>query len=152
MNRPLTGWHVFAMFVGAFSVIVGVNLTLAYQAVATFPGLVTDNSYVASQHFNADRTAQDGLGWDVGAEVKNGLLHLTITNASGAPVHPNIVKATFGRATHVAEDVTPAFSWTGTDLTAPIAAAPGYWTLWLDLTAEDGTPFRRRIPIHVKAS
>ncbi|MGJ8627356.1 MAG: FixH family protein [Sulfitobacter sp.] len=152
MKRTLTGWHVFAMFVGAFTVIIGVNLTLAFQAVATFPGVVTKNSYISSQHFDADRLAQDGLGWDVGASVKNGLLHLTITDANGVPVQPTVVGVTLGRATHVNDDITPAFSWNGTDLTAPVDVVPGYWTLWLDLTSEDGTPFRRRIPMQIKAS
>lgn len=151
MKRTLTGWHVFAMFVGAFTVIIGVNLTLAFQAVATFPGLVTKNSYVSSQEFDADRTAQDGLGWDVGAKVKGGMLHLIITDAAGTPVQPTVVSATLGRATHVADDVNPAFSWTGADLTAPVSVSPGYWTLWLNLEAEDGTPFRRRIPMQIKA-
>ena len=32
----LTGWHVLAMFVAAFGVIIGVNLTLAFNAVSTF--------------------------------------------------------------------------------------------------------------------
>jgi len=152
MKRTLTGWHVFAMFVAAFSVIIGVNLTLAFQAVATFPGLVTKNSYISSQHFDADRIAQDGLGWDVGASVSDGLLHLTILDSAGAPVQPNVVKATLGRATHVNDDITPAFEWNGTDLTAPVSVVPGYWTLWLDLTAEDGTAFRRRIPMQIKGS
>lgn len=152
MKRTLTGWHVFAMFVGAFAVIIGVNLTLAYNAVATFPGLVTKNSYVSSQQFDADRAAQDGLGWDVGASVTDGLLHLTIVDGSGTPVQPHIVNATLGRATHVNDDITPAFEWDGTNLTAPVSVMPGYWTLWLELTAADGTAFRRRIPMQIKGS
>jgi nitrogen fixation protein FixH len=151
MKTPLTGWHVFAMFVAAFAVIVGVNLTLAFQAVGTFPGLVTKNSYVASQHFDADRAAQDALGWEVEARVTGGTLHLAITDKGGLPVEPASVKATLGRATHVAEDRTPVFTWTGTDMTAPVDVPPGYWTLWLEMTATDGTPFRRRIPMTVKA-
>ncbi len=149
---PLNGWHVFAMFVGAFSVIIGVNLTLAYQAVATFPGLVTKNSYISSQEFDADRAAQDGLGWTVGAHVMNGMLDLNITDQNGLPVQPDVIAATLGRATHVADDITPAFVWNGVSLVAPVSIAPGYWTLWLELEAADGTPFRRRIPMQVKAA
>lgn len=63
----IKGWHVFTGFAGAFSIIITVNLTLAFQAVRTFPGLEVRNSYVASQTFDADRTAQLGLGWDVSA-------------------------------------------------------------------------------------
>ena len=152
MKRTLTGWHVFAMFVGAFAVIIGVNLTLAYQAVATFPGVVTKNSYISSQTFDADRAAQDALGWQVKATVADGMLRLSIADPSGTPVFPPKVNATLGRATHVADDVTPVFSWNGTDLSAPVSVAPGYWTLWLDMTAKNGTAFRRRIPLTVKAS
>ncbi|MGC1495700.1 MAG: FixH family protein [Sulfitobacter sp.] len=152
MTRPLTGWHVFAMFVGAFAVIIGVNLTLAFQAVATFPGVVTKNSYISSQHFDADRAAQDALGWDVDATVTDGRLRLSIADQSGTPVFPPQVSATLGRATHVADDMTPVFSWNGTALTAPVDVVPGYWTLWLEITAADGTAFRRRIPMQVKAA
>ncbi|MFY0647955.1 FixH family protein [Sulfitobacter geojensis] len=149
MQRTLTGWHVFAIFVGCFSVIITVNLTLAFQAVNTFPGLVTKNSYIASQSFDADRAAQDGLGWTLDTGLRDGALTLAITDRAGAAVHPKVIKATLGRATHVAEDMVPQFTWNGTALTAPAPVQEGYWTLWLELEAADGTPFRRRIPLHV---
>ncbi len=64
------------------------NLTLAFQAVNTFPGLVTKNSYVASQSFDADRAAQDGLGWTLETDVADGVLTLAITDSAGTPVNP----------------------------------------------------------------
>ena len=149
MQRPITGWHVLAMFVGCFSVIIAVNLTLAFQAVNTFPGLVTKNSYVASQSFDADRTAQDALGWQLDTQVVDDILTLAITDAKGTPVHPKVIKATLGRATHVSEDMTPDLQWNGRALTASAPVQAGYWTLWLELEATDGTAFRRRIPLHV---
>lgn len=150
MQRPLTGWHVLAIFVGCFSVIIAVNLTLAFQAVSTFPGLVTKNSYIASQNFDADRTAQDALGWRLETTLTNDTLTLAITDAAGTPVEPKVIKATLGRATHVSEDITPDLQWNGHALTAATAVQSGYWTLWLELEAGDGTPFRRRIPLDVK--
>ena len=51
-ERKFTGKHALAVFVGAFGVIIAVNLVLAYNAVKTFPGLEVKNSYVASQEFN----------------------------------------------------------------------------------------------------
>ena len=57
MTRQIKGWHVLTGFGVAFGVIIAVNLTLAYQAVATFPGLEVKNSYVASQSFDVDREA-----------------------------------------------------------------------------------------------
>lgn len=148
-SREFTGRHALALFVGCFTVIIAVNLTLAYQAIATFPGLETQNSYVASQTFDADRAAQDGLGWTVEAGVGENVLRVGVTDASGAVVRPASISATLGRATHVAEDRTPVFKWDGTAFTAPADVRAGYWTLWLELTAADGTAFHRRIPLIV---
>lgn len=147
MKRAMNGWHVLAIFGGCFSIIIAVNLTLAFQAVSTFPGLVTKNSYVASQKFEADRTAQDALGWTIETTLADDRLIVAITSEDGKPVRPMEVKATLGRATHVAEDLTPEFEWNGTALVADAAVPAGYWTLWLGMKAEDGTPFRRRIPL-----
>ena len=38
-GRPLTGRTVLAITVGAFAVILAANLTLAFSAVGTFPGV-----------------------------------------------------------------------------------------------------------------
>lgn len=148
-DRPLTGRHVAAIFVGGFTVIIGVNLALAVNAVRTFPGTETDSAYVASQSFDADRAAQDGLGWAVTSEVIGNRLTLSIRDADGTPIRPDVVTATLGRATTVAADRTPDFAWTDADLVAAVDLAPGNWNLRLDLRAPDGTPFRRRIPLRV---
>ncbi len=148
-DKPLTGVHVFAIFAGAFSIIIAVNLTLAYKAVATFPGLETKNSYVASQTFDVDRNAQLALGWDVSADLDGTDLILAIDDAIG-PVVPTIVSATLGRATHVGEDQTPAFTHNGTAFIAPVGElGRGNWNLRLVAQAPDGTLFRQRIVIWV---
>lgn len=142
----IKGWHVFAGFVFAFSIIISVNLTLAFNAVRTFPGLEVKNSYVASQSFEADRAAQTALGWDVSATVKDGLLTLEILE-DGRPIDPEITKAVFGRATTVAADQTPEFTFDGQRLVAPVEAGPGNWNLRLTALAADGTEFRQRIVV-----
>jgi nitrogen fixation protein FixH len=147
MTREFTGWHMLAIMIGAFGIIIAVNLTLAWQAVATFPGLETRNSYVASQHFEADRAAQNALRWDVKATLAGGTLTVAILNADGNPVQAEVTRATLGRATHTGEDSTPAFIWDGTALSAPVTAKDGYWNLRLELIAPDGTQFRRRFPL-----
>lgn len=147
MTREFTGWHMLALMVGGFGIIIAVNLTLAFNAVATFPGLETRNSYVVSQQFQADRAAQNALRWDVDAVIADGILTLTIADANGNPVQAEVSRATLGRATHTGEDSTPDFTWTGADMTAPVTARAGYWNLRLELVAPDGTKFRRRFPI-----
>ena len=68
MSKPFTGRHMTAILVGGFAVVIGVNLVMARAAISTFGGLVVDNSYVASQHFNNWLEKADeakALGWKV---------------------------------------------------------------------------------------
>ncbi|WP_298293542.1 FixH family protein [uncultured Litoreibacter sp.] len=148
MPSEFTGKHVFAMFALAFGTIIAVNLTLAYQAVATFPGLEVKNSYVASQKFDADRAAQQALGWDVSAVVNGSELRLIILK-DGIPISPEIDQAVFGRATSVAADQTPEFRFTGDALIAKVEAGAGNWNLRLKARAEDGTLFQQRVIVRV---
>ncbi|MEP4199123.1 MAG: FixH family protein [Aliishimia sp.] len=144
MERKLTGWHVFGMFGAGFGIIISVNLTLAYNAVATFPGLEVKNSYVASQHFDENRAAQQALKWDVRAFTKHGELVLKIVK-DGVPLEAKIISATFGRATHVGEDQIPQFVFDEGAFRAPVQIAPGNWNLRLEAEAADGTRFQQRI-------
>ncbi len=64
----ITGLKVFLIACAFFGVIIAVNILLAVKAVSTFPGLEVPNSYVASQTFDADRTAQESLGWTLATE------------------------------------------------------------------------------------
>lgn len=147
--REIQGWHVFTGFALAFGVIIAVNLTLAYNAVRTFPGLEVKNSYVASQSFDADRAAQLGLNWTADAWLDGDTLHLRIADESG-PIAPVIEAATFGRATNVTQDQTPAFTFDGGTLQAPVQVAAGNWNLRIKVRAADGTLFQQRIQVRPK--
>lgn len=143
--RELTGRHVAMIFIGGFSVIIGVNIALAVSAVRTFPGLEVKNSYIASQDFEDRRDAQDALGWTVEASIDASGVTLLIEDAIG-PLAPEITRATLGRATHVGEDRDLVFAFDGTELHAPAEGlAAGNWNLRLEAVAEDGTVFQRRI-------
>ena len=140
----IRGVHVLGIFVVAFGIIIAVNLTLAINAVRSFPGLEVKNSYVASQSFEADRAAQVALGWTVAAWLDEGQLHLLVRDGE-RPIAPVIEAATFGRATSVAADHIPAFRFDGRRFTAPVVANSGNWNLRLRLRSDDGTIFARRI-------
>lgn len=146
---PLTGPKVFLIFASFFVVIIAVNIVMAWQAIATFPGLETRNSYVASQTFDAERNAQEALGWDVSAAVHQGDLQVSILGPDGAPVEVAAITGIFGRATVARDDQTPEFSFDGAVYHAPVAADQGNWNLRLQATAADGTAFRQRIVIRV---
>ena len=149
-ERKLTGWHVLAIFGGAFSIIIGVNVALAVSAVRTFPGLEVKNSYVASQTFNDRLHAQQALGWTVEATAQDGLLLLAITDAEGKPVQVGKLEATLGRATHVKDDRTPEFAFNGRAYAAREELGKGNWNIRMKATALDGTEFEQRVVLHVK--
>jgi len=70
MTRHFSGFHMLALIVGFFAVVVGVNMVMATFAVRTFGGTVVDNSYVASQKFNRwldEAQAQEALAWNLTA-------------------------------------------------------------------------------------
>lgn len=148
-ERKLTGWHVLAIFVGAFGVIIGVNIALAVNAVRTFPGLEVKNSYVASQSFDARRDAQEALGWTVSADAAEGMVLLRITDADGQPVQVVDLHAVLGRATHVKDDVEPEFRFDGRAYVAYVDIGPGNWNVRMTAKALDGTPFEQRVVLHV---
>ncbi len=149
-ERQFTGRHAAMVFVGAFSVIIGVNLVLAWSAVRTFPGLEVKNSYVASQEFNERKAAQTALGWIVSAHHKGGLLILSITDKSGQPVQVASLDAILGRATHVKDDVLPDLQFDGTAYVAPVELADGNWNIRMKATAADGTEFAQRVILRIK--
>jgi len=149
--REIKGRHVLFGFVGAFGVIITANLTLAFNAVSTFPGLEVKNSYEASQVFDRNKEAQLALGWTVRAEVDGDELRLSITDAEGRPVNPPELTGIFGKATHVKADVTPDFVYVGGVHVARVPATPGNWNLRMKAIAEDGTLFQQRIPLYVRS-
>lgn len=150
MQREFTGRHAAIVFVGFFGVIIAVNIALAYSAVKTFPGLEVKNSYVASQEFDTRRDAQLALGWSVRADAGDGLVTLSITDQTGAPVQVRDLTATLGRATHVRDDLNPAFEFDGSAYVAPVELGAGNWNIRMVATAQDGTEFSQRVILHVR--
>lgn len=147
--REITGRHVLAITVGAFGVIIGVNLVLAWKAVATFPGVEVKNSYVASQVFDRERIAQEALGWTLAPLYRDGVLSLSFTDAGGLPAEVAELAVLVGRATSSRDDQWPRFVKTGDRFVAPLDLAPGKWILRVEAQAPDGTRFRQRLDLVV---
>ena len=143
------GWHVFGAFALSFGIIISVNLTLAFNAVRTFPGLEVKNSYVASQSFDANRAAQNALNWEVSVDLVGPELVLKVLQ-NGKAIQPVIDSAIFGRATVVTADQTPDFIFDGTSFRAAVDAGIGNWNLRLRARAADGTLFQQRIIVQVQ--
>lgn len=146
----ITGRHVLFITVGAFGVIIAVNLVMAFKAVSTFPGLEVKNSYVASQGFDERRAAQEALGWTAGVVHDRGRLKLAFSDAAGAPVEVAELAVLVGRKTNAADDVTPAMAWVGDHYEAEVPLAPGVWMVRVTAKAADGTLFEQRLDLSVR--
>ncbi|MFN3936591.1 MAG: FixH family protein [Gemmobacter sp.] len=151
--REITGRHVAAIFVTAFGIIIGVNLFMASKAIGTFPGIEVKSPYVASQSFDADRRAQEALGWQVQPtyDRSRGELVLKFTAGDGArPAEVAALRVLVGRATQATSDQTPEFVREGTVFVAPLTLAPGKWLVRIEAEAADGTAFRQRHELFVR--
>lgn len=89
-DAKFTGRHMAAIMIGFFAVVIAVNLFMAREASATFGGVVVENSYVASQHFNRwldEAAAEKALGWQADlARRADGRVVLTLTGPQAVRV------------------------------------------------------------------
>ncbi len=88
-SSTFSGRKALAVIGGGFAIVIAVNVALAVFASRSHPGLVVENSYVASQKFNGwleQGRAQKALGWTVTARADPLRLTVTATNALGAPL------------------------------------------------------------------
>ena len=145
----LKGRHVLAITVGAFSIIIGVNLVMAVQAVRTFPGLEVANGYIASPTFDAERKAQEALGWTAVPDYRDGKLTVTMTDAEGLPAAIRSLDVLVGRTTEQKDDVVPVFTRVSGIWEADVPLARGKWMLKVEAEAPDGTIFRQRLELFV---
>lgn len=150
--RELTGQKVLAISVASFGLIIAVNFYMAFKAISTFPGLEVDNSYVASQSFDADRRAQIALGWTVTPiyDAAKHIITLDFRDLNGAPVTVRDLTVLIGRSTEARDDLHPLFTQSNGVYTAPVDLPMGKWMLHIEAYAADGTVFRQRRELLVK--
>lgn len=85
-SRPFTGYHMAAILIAFFGVVVAVNFTMARLAAKSFGGQVVENSYVASQKFNTwldEAEKERKLGWS--ADARRGAGNRIVVNLGGTP-------------------------------------------------------------------
>ena len=150
--QPFTGRHMFLTMLAFFGVIIAVNVTMAWFANASWTGLVVENSYVASQQFNAKMAAtrtQDALGWQGHFSVDAGTIGYTISDANGAQIALNSVSVTFRRPVDDREDRTIALARQGDGYRAAADVTDGVWLVEIDADAGLPALYRETIRIHV---
>ncbi|MEI9851905.1 MAG: FixH family protein [Sphingomonas sp.] len=140
MTRRFTGWHMLAILVAFFGVVIGVNLTMATLASRSFGGLVVANSYVASQHYNewlAEARKQRELGWSARVEAADGRLTVS-ADAANAPLAGATVTAVAAHPLGRVPEVALRFRESAPGRYEAEARLPeGRWRLHLSL-ARDG--------------
>jgi len=137
--RPFTGRKFAAILVGGFAVVIGVNLVMAWQASATFGGVVVENSYVASQNFNrwldqADKAR--ALGWT--ATAKRGADGRVVVATTGVPAGA-VVTATARHPLGRLPAVQLTFAGSQGGVASREALPAGRWMLRLSITANGQT-------------
>ena len=98
----LTGRHVLAILLGVFAFVAGVNGIMIWNAIGSFPGVVTDSSYRDSQRFNRNIAAaheQAARGWQVDAHAERApdgrvAIRLQAKDAEGRPLSGIAFRAT----------------------------------------------------------
>jgi nitrogen fixation protein FixH len=153
--REFTGWHMLAAMLLFFASIIGVNLIMAYSAVSSFAGLVVDNSYVASQHFNeklASMRRQQALGWTVDLDVLADAVTVDVRDAAGARVATRVDVEMTRPTTNRDDHFLHADQSLG-PVHLPTVLTPGAWDATLSLTAAGGETFltTRRVVIGAPA-
>lgn len=153
-HRVFTGWHMLALLVGFFGVVIAVNVTLAVSSATSWPGLTVENSYVASQEFQ-DRLdaarAQHALGWTSRFTYVGGIAHFEIDDGAGKPLELGTVTLAVNRpvGTHGEQVLELARIADGT-YSAELDLAPGTWDAVITAPDTGHGPFELRRRFSVK--
>jgi nitrogen fixation protein FixH len=152
-SSQLTGWHVLAITVGFFGVVIAVNSAFAFYALSTFPGEVSKTAYEDGLAYDKTldaRARQEALGWSAEVETDKGpgLVVAKFTDAKGAGLDGLVVSGALQRPATMAGARPLAFRALGRGLyQAQIAAPGGGWDLTLNARDSQGRTFaaERRI-------
>jgi nitrogen fixation protein FixH len=129
-NRPFTGRHMTMILVAFFAVVVGVNVTMAVLARKSWTGLVVPNSYVASQHFNAEtqkRLAMLEKGFRMEIVVRARSISITLNDKAGAALPLHNAAMTLVRSDRAATEISMAMQCQNSLCSSMTELSPGLW-------------------------
>lgn len=135
--RGFTGRHMSAILIAFFGVVIAVNVMMARLAIGTFGGVVVENSYVASQHFNRwldEAASERALGWEAQARrQQDGRVAVRLIRVpTGSVLLTGIARHPLGRLADRTLRFLPARDGSYVSATA---LPPGRWRLHLDIRA-----------------
>ncbi len=155
----LTGKKVLAILVGFFSVIIAVNMVMAYVAVTTFSGMQIQRPYEAGLKFNhaiSKARVQQEQHWKVDTHLeraKDGQVTLTITLADqqGAAIVDQQVSVQLVSPVDSRNDAAFALMPDGPGRYRGVTqAAAGQWDLVIEAKRAEDAVFRSvsRVSLH----
>lgn len=150
----LTGRHVLLILVGVFGFVAAVNAFMIWQAVGSFPGVVTESSYRDSQKFNTDIAAardQATRGWQIDAQANRdpqgrAVIRLEAKDAQGKPITGVSFKATLQHPANRGLDhvvaLGPVVGSDGVYQGIATGVAEGKWGMEVEGNTDKGRVFR----------
>jgi nitrogen fixation protein FixH len=128
--RPFTGRHMALILIAFFAVVVGVNVTMAVLARKSWTGLVVPNSYVASQHFNAEtqkRLAMLAQGFRMEIVVRGVSVSITLNDKAGTALPLHKASMTLVRSDRAVSDTSIAMQCQNSLCSSMTELSPGLW-------------------------
>ena len=150
--QPFTGRHMALILVSFFAVVVGVNVTMAVLARKSWTGLVVQNSYVASQHFNAEtkkRLAMLAKGFRMEIAVRAGSVSVTLNDKAGLALPLRTASMTLVRSDWAVNDTSIAMQCRDSLCSSVTVLSPGIWKGEAVLDVVDFGEWRQPIEILV---
>jgi nitrogen fixation protein FixH len=155
----LTGKKVLAILVGFFSVIIAVNMVMAYVAVTTFSGMQTQRPYEAGLKFNhaiSQARVQQEQHWKVDTHIertKDGqvTLSMAVADQQGTAIVIQSVSVQLVSPVDSRNDAAFALVAEGPGRYRGLAqAAAGQWDLVIEAKRTDDAVFRSvsRVSLH----
>ncbi|MGV3552133.1 FixH family protein [Rhizobium sp.] len=137
--RGFTGWHMLAVMLAFFGTIITVNVTMAFLANSSWSGMLSKNTYVASQDFNknaarAREWARLGFGGEL--TIKGGVVRYRLAGPADVVAAVDRIEATFRRPVGEKQDFVVKLVRGDGVFSAPQALAAGPWVV--DLAAMRG--------------
>jgi nitrogen fixation protein FixH len=140
----LKGRHVLAGLIAFFLIVISVDLYFSTLAYKTFSGQAADNPYEAGLLFNrtlAQRRAEAALGWTAAVTQSAGLVELTFTDKTSAPIEGLRVSGTLTRPATETGRLAVTFTTNGEGRYKAALPAHGAWDLHATAVNADGKAF-----------
>jgi nitrogen fixation protein FixH len=152
-DHPFTGRHMLVVVLLFFGTIIAVNIAMVVAATGTFPGLVVQNSYVASQNYNElleSARIQNDAGWQAELAAPDGVITFKLADRDGVARQRLQVTALAGRPSSTQEDRVIELVEEAGRYTAEEALPAGLWDVDVEAKRDDELIFREQRRLHVK--